>query len=111
MKNDRRVLQFGRTAGERVFDRAFVPLVAFWVFSITTNFAAFRPGGGESVQVWPPWIAFAIGSILAALWGRALVTLLLVWNDPSAKVVRFSALVLLIPFGAVVFRVFSGALL
>jgi hypothetical protein len=49
--------------------------------------------------LWRFWVPFAFGLILAVLWIRALIGLLSVWHDSSSRVLRFSASVLLIPFG------------
>jgi hypothetical protein len=100
-----------RTPGERAFDRCFLPFAAFFILNIIAEFilwrlrAAYEPlAKAQAVaNVLPPpwhfWLPFAFGLILAVLWIRALIGLVRVWHDPSSRVLRFSASVLLIPFG------------
>lgn len=110
--------QRGRLPGEIAFDRCFLPLAALSllhigqiVFGIITR----RPGqyaplAGEPLAAempppdWQAWLWFALGLLLAVLWFRAMGTLVRAWRDPSSRVLRFSASVLLIPFAVVTGR-------
>src|SRR5829696_8475663 len=100
----------GRLPGEVAFDRCFLPLIAISV--ITTAFEIFHGGFTRSSgslsetdlaaqtppPIWLPWSTFALGILMAVLWVRALTSLVWAWRDPSSRVLRFSASVLLIPF-------------
>ena len=108
--------KYGRTPGERAFDRCFLPFAAFFVLSIISEFIAWRlrppykpPTEAQLAAELPPpawhlWLPFAFGLLLAVLWVRALITLVSVWRDPTSRVLRFSASVLLIPFAVVTCR-------
>jgi hypothetical protein len=52
-------------------------------------------------SAWLVWFPFALGLLFAVLWVRAITSLIAAWSDPSAKILRFCALILLIPFAAV----------
>lgn len=99
----------GRTPGEQAFDRCFLPVAALFVFHITTFLTAWglypHPYKLASIPVssWELWTSFSIGVLLAVLWFRALASLVKGWRDPSSRVLRFSASVLLFPFALAVF--------
>lgn len=105
MKASEATRKHGRTPGERAFDRCLLPLVALFGFSLINEFFAWRLRFPYKPQmpplVWPAWLPFTVGLILAALWVRAVVSLVAVWRDPSSRVLRFSASILLIPFAFV----------
>ena len=108
--------KYGRTPGERAFDRCFLPFAAFFVLSLVFEVIAWRlrptskpPTEAQLAAELPPpgwhlWLPFAFGLFLAVLWVRALITLVSVWRDPSSAVLRFSASVLLVPFAVVTSR-------
>src|SRR5687767_6672648 len=103
-----------RLPGEVAFDRCFLPLVSFWIFNIVFFFVG--QGGPSKPRseaelaaetpppIWQAWLWFAIGLVLAAFWFRAVITLTRAWQDPSSRVLRFSASVLLIPFANSAYR-------
>lgn len=53
---------------------------------------------------WQGWLLFGLGLVLVVLWFRALNSLTAAWTDPSSRVLRFSAAVLLVPFAAIAVR-------
>jgi cytochrome c biogenesis protein CcdA len=53
---------------------------------------------------WHVWLAFVLGILAAVFWVRALASLISSWHDPSSRVLRFSASVLLIAFGILACR-------
>jgi hypothetical protein len=55
-------------------------------------------------SAWLVWFSFALGLVLAILWVRAVAGLIATWADPSARILRFPALVLLVPFACVVVK-------
>ena len=99
-----------RLPGEIAFDRCFMPVAALFIlklvfFAIGLTYE--RPKGPPTeaelaTQLPPPawhgWLFCGVGVVLAFLWVRALVTLIRAWSDPSSRVLRFAAVVLLIPF-------------
>jgi hypothetical protein len=116
MKANRVTGKYDRTPGERAFDRCFLPLAAFFVLEVIAASAAakLRPPHKPQTEAqlaaamppssaWQVWIAFAIGILLAVLWVRAFASLVSAWQDPSSRV-RFSALVLLIPFAMTAYQ-------
>lgn len=104
-----------RLPGEIAFDRCLIPLVGLILLKVVV-------ATGEEIQrpenplteaqlaaeipppLWHAWLWFALGLLLAALWLRAAVTLVRAWRDPSSKVLRFSACVLLLPFAVATCR-------
>ena len=52
----------------------------------------------SAVAFWVAWGFFALGLVLTFLWGRACLSLWRAWSDPSAKVLRFSSLAVLLLF-------------
>jgi len=119
MSRQRPISKLGRTPGERAFDRCFLPVAILPVATVfTLNIVSifitwkthppYKPpcksdaiATPPSASVWLGWLSFGIGILLVVLWIRALVTLIGAWNDPSSKLLRFSALMLLIPFAAI----------
>jgi hypothetical protein len=104
-----------RLPGEIAFDRCFLPLVALSLLNITLSIIEWRSSPSEpyteeqlAAQMPPPlwhaWLWFTLGLLLAVLWFRAVVTLARAWRDPSSRVLRFSASVLLIPFAVATCR-------
>ena len=116
MKANQVARKRGRLPGEIAFDRCFLPLATLSVLSFIVEFIAWRlrpPYKPETEAqlsaaipppAWHAWLPFAVGLLLAVLWVRALVSLVRVWRDPSSRVLRFSASVLLIPFAVVTCR-------
>jgi hypothetical protein len=99
----------GRLPGEIAFDRCLLPLAAFAVLSVarewldrfyrlTKPITEAQPDVEVSSPPWLVWLSFTLGLLYAFLWIRAVVTLIHAWNDPSSRILRFSAFVLLIPF-------------
>jgi hypothetical protein len=105
-----------RLPGEIAFDRCFFPVAALFVLNVICGIITFRqyqtfepPTEAElAVEIpqpaWHIWLPFVFGLLLAVLWFRALVSLVRTWRDPSSRVLRFSASMLLIPFAAVTCR-------
>ena len=105
-----------RSSGEVAFDRCFFPWAAFFVFGViaTALMAVLPPSPqprGEvelAAEVPVPgkllWALFAVGLVVAFFWVRAFVGVVRVWHDPSARVLRFSALGLLVPLAAMALR-------
>lgn len=104
-----------RLPGEIAFDRCFLPLIALSLFNIAFAIITGRLDQSEPLTevklaapvpppLWHAWLWFALGLLLAALWFRAIVTLARAWRDPSARVLRFSASVLLLPFAVVTYQ-------
>ena len=105
-----------RTPGEVAFDRCFFPLAALSIVGVVTIAltAVLSPPAHERTEVelasevpdptWPLWLLFAVGLVVAFFWFRAFVGVVWVWRDPSARVLRFSALGLLLPLAAVAIR-------
>ena len=99
-----------RTPGEVAFDRCFFPLAAVCILDVLANGVAIVYDSATSTQGhteaeiavaapvsrWPLWIAFLIGLVTAFLWLRALISVVMAWRDPSASVLRFSAVGLLL---------------
>ena len=115
MKANQVARKHGRLPGEVAFDRCFLPLVALSVFNIVFAIIADRGTPSESLSeeqlaaemplpIWHAWLWFALGLLLAGLWFRAVVSLVRTWRDPSSRVLRFSASVLLIPFAVATCR-------
>ena len=116
MKTNQVARKRGRLPGEVAFDRCFLPLAALSILSIAYQIIAWRlrppykpPTEAQLAAELPPpawhlWLPFAFGLLLAVLWVRALITLVSVWRDPTSRVLRFSASVLLIPFAVVTCR-------
>lgn len=102
-----------RLPGEVAFDRCFIPVAIIFVARmILAGVAVLYFGASKAptkaelaVQSLPimglTWLLPLAGLVLALLWLRAVWTLVRVWNEPSARVLRFPAMVLLIPFGLV----------
>jgi hypothetical protein len=103
-----------RLPGEIAFDRCFLPLVAVIVLQMVYTAFLWVPMMGSSEglteeevaaaippPLWHAWFWFTIGLLLAILWFRAIITLARAWRDPSSRVIRFAACVVLIPFAAV----------
>jgi len=80
--------QFRRTPGKIADRRCEYPVVA-WLVPLA--FEAMLPRQTPA----RPQIIFALSLIPAALWIRALVSLLRVWHDPSARGIRAGASLLL----------------
>lgn len=104
-----------RLPGEIAFDRCFLPLVALSIFNIVLGIITERLDQSEPytekelaaatpAPLWHAWLWFVLGLRLSALWFRAVVTLARAWRDPSSKVLRFSASVLLIPFAVATYQ-------
>jgi len=104
-----------RLPGEIAFDRCFLPLAALSLFNIIFAIITLRLSPSEPLTeeqlaaempppLWHAWLWFALGLLLAVLWFRAIVSLVRAWRDPSSRVLRFSASVLLIPFAVATFR-------
>ena len=105
-----------RTPGEVAFDRCFFPLAALSVVGVVTVAltAVLSPPAHERTEVelasevpdptWPLWLLFAVGLVVAFFWLRAFVGVVRAWRDPSARILRFSALGLLIPLAIVAVR-------
>ena len=87
-----------RLPGEIAFDLCFLPLVALTLFNIIFSGDDWRP------PFWHGWLWFGLGLVLAALWFRAVFTLVRAWRDPSSRVLRFSTLMLLFPFAVATSR-------
>ena len=98
-----------RLPGEIAFDRCFMPVAALFVLKLvlfaiglTHQHPKGPPTEAELAAELPPpwhgWLFSAGGAVLAFLWVRALITLIRAWSDPSSRVLRFAAVVLLIPF-------------
>lgn len=90
-----------RTPGQRAFDRCFLPIAAIAVIFMFGDHATTEKHIPVTPHWWL-WFLFLIGLGLATLWVRALGSLIDAWNDPSAKVIRFSASACLIVFGLIV---------
>lgn len=100
-----------RLPGEIAFDRCFMPVVALFVLKlifVLIELAHEHPNrlpteAELAAQLPPPawqgWLFCGVGVVLAFLWVRAVVSLVRAWSDPSARVLRFVAVVLLVPFG------------
>jgi hypothetical protein len=97
-----------RTPGEIAFDRCFFPVASFVLFGIAAQSIqvaqiwddtpeALMEGAGFPREALV-WLLFVLGLLLGALWGRALISLIRSWRDPSARVLRISSTLLLIPF-------------
>jgi len=104
-----------RLPGEIAFDRCFLPLVALSLLNIFVGIIEWRNRPSAPLTeaqldaempppLWHAWLSFGLGLLLAALWVRAVVTLTRAWRDPSSRVLRFSASVLLIPFAVATCR-------
>jgi hypothetical protein len=97
------------------FDRCFLPLAALFLLSGASEAIVYRNHAVHKVPTeeklaaklpvapseWEVWLPFALGLVLVVLWLRALLGLLGTWSDPSFRVLRFSASVLLVPFALV----------
>jgi hypothetical protein len=92
-KRDRIARIYGPTPGEMAFDRCLFPFVALFAFCASRPFEE-----QESLRAWFVWLDVALGVFAVVLWIRALIGLLQVWRDPSSRVLRFSASVLLFGF-------------
>ena len=95
--------------GEIAFDRCFIPVAILATLGGTEQAVrALWLGDAERLpETSPRWAAYewlwcGIGLAFACLWVRALLTLVRAWRDPSARILRFSASVLLIPFATAV---------
>jgi hypothetical protein len=99
-----------RLPGEIAFDRCFFPIAAlftfnivWWILSIRQDQTFKPPTEADLAAELPPpawhlWLSFALGLVFAVLWFRALASVLRAWRDPSSRILRFSASVLLVPF-------------
>jgi hypothetical protein len=62
---------------------------------------------------WPPFaqplLYSAAGILFGFLWLRAVHSLIQAWSDPSARVLRFSASVLLVFVAGATYQLFLGA--
>ena len=113
MKANQVARKHGRLPGEVAFDRCFLPLATLFILSIITEFVAwmvrppYKPESEAQLSAamlppaWNVWLPFTVGLLFAVLWLRALISLATAWRDPSSRVLRFSASVLLIPFAIV----------
>ena len=54
--------------------------------------------------VWPLWVSVAVGIVVAFFWLRAFIGMVRIWRDPSARILRFSALGLLLPLAVAAVR-------
>lgn len=103
--------------GEIAFDRCFLPVAAYCAITFFVGVARLSASKSSPLPIteealaaelpppfWQAWVWFALGLLLAALWCRALVTLARAWRDPSSRIVRFPASVLLIPFAVVAYQ-------
>jgi hypothetical protein len=104
-----------RLPGEIMFDRCFLPLVALFLLNLVVGIIEWSQRSRKPLTEaqlaaempppqWHAWLWFVLGCLLAALWLRAIITLVRAWRDPSSRVLRFSASVLLIPFAAATYR-------
>lgn len=105
-----------RLPGEIAFDRCFLPVAALFVLNLISGTMSFRqyqtlkpPTEAELAMQIPQavphvWLPFAFGLLLAVLWLRAIISLVGAWRDPSSRVLRFSASVLLVPFAVATCR-------
>lgn len=97
-----------RTPGDRAFDRCFLPIVSIVVLEMPwAVISAVSPCDEKRLKHvplywWESLLPFLVGLGLTILWVRALRSLIEAWNDPSAKVIRFSASACLIVFGLIV---------
>ena len=105
-----------RSPGEIAFDRCFFPLATLFVLGvvIVALTLAFAPlahprseidfAPGTRARARPLWPSRGAGLIIAFFWWRGFVSVARAWRDPSARVLRFSALGLLIPLAIVAVR-------
>lgn len=110
MKRSRTARILQRSPGEVAFDRCFFPLAALFFLvvgeaaadSLPALFTPVRPRAARELALatpaskWSLWVAFSVGLVAALLWLRALVSVAGAWHDPSTRVLRFSALGLLL---------------
>ena len=116
MSQSRIAQVFRRTPGEVAFDRCFFPLASLSVVGVVTSAltavlslpAHPRTEAELASEVpnpaWPLWILFSIGLVVAFFWLRAFIGVVQVWRDPSARILRYPALGLLLPLGFVAVR-------
>jgi len=106
--------KFRRLPGEVAFDRCFFPVAVMFCSGVIFNIIALahrnrlkdanirgdglHPADVGAPHAWWLWFYFTLGVVLAVLWVRAFLTLIRDWRDPSARVLRFPAAVLLFPF-------------
>jgi len=92
--------KYGRTPGEVAFDRCFLPLFISALFagviqSVAVLLRTKTKSPWEAAPSWSAWgwstVTFIVGIAFAILWIRGIRSLISVWRDPSAKVLRFSS--------------------
>jgi hypothetical protein len=92
--------RYGPTPGERALDACVFPILGIL---IATVFIDRFPSMERYLMSWREWVGGAVGLLYAALLLRAVRSLSAAWSDPSARILRFSASVLLIPLALIVF--------
>jgi hypothetical protein len=96
--------RWGRTLGEKAFDRCFFSIVFLGVGILVLSrmpLFAFRM---EALA------QFFMGVVGAGLWVHALIGLIAGWRDPAARLLRFCALVFLLGLGISVMALLSAPL-
>lgn len=115
-KLSRLLMNKHRTPGERAFDQAFLPIAALTVLGTlaTSPVSGHLFYSGSKVLVPPHWwdtlLAPFIGIVLAAYWIRAFRSLIRGWDDPAAKVLRFSTVICLLFLAAIVVQFLTSPL-
>lgn len=113
---------FSRSPGERAFDRCFYPfgaILGLWIVGIFVD-AFFRDSGARKLHseaelstavpdpAWHAWLPYAISVILCGYWFWALLSVLRAWTDPRARILRLSALTLLIFYAGVAYLLLTS---
>ncbi len=111
-----------RSPGERAFDLCFYPFGVVLAFAFASLFGDLlmsdstsrNAQNGRSLiaavldPTWYRLVQFAIGELLCVYWLWALWCVLRAWRDPGARVLRFSALFLLLFDGCMAFGLLTS---
>ena len=81
-----------RTPGERAFDRVLLNIKFYFLLASVPVAITASDANHASLR----WVSFGVGVIGIWFWISMLRGVLLAWHDPSARVLRFSSLLLLV---------------
>ena len=108
--------------GERAFDRCFYPFGAVLALALAgilgelfiSYTVTHKPHSEAEFEVtvpdpaWHTWLPFTLGVLLCIYWLWAFWSLLRAWRDPRARILRFSALFLLLFDASIAYLLLSS---